>query len=216
MFAYMPDRDTIVSAVDGSGSSVAERFLPTGGGLTWPVSTARTKNLPRKSGWVATTPTSAMTYDSFNSKLVMFPNLNGTVSVCDPGANSCSTPATTVTAPSSTLGNLSLVYNSADRKVYLFGGGQNDLYTFNVATDTWTRLTTTCTGTDCVSGKPPSRAGAGFAYSSVDNVFLMAGGSGSIGGGKVFSDTWIFDPVALAWTQQSTPTLYATTSTTHV
>ncbi|MEO8367702.1 MAG: Ig-like domain-containing protein [Candidatus Solibacter sp.] len=211
LFAYMPDRDTIVSVTDGSGSNVPEKFLAHWWWFDVAGLSGQDKEFTPKPWLGATTPTSAMTYDSFNSKLVIFPNLTGATSVCDPATNSCAAPATTGTAPASTVGDLSLVYNTADHKVYLFGGGQNDVYTFNVATNAWTKLATTCTGAACVSGKPPARMAAGFAYSTVDNVFLMAGGSTFLGG-QAFFDTWIFDSVRLAWTQQTPPAPYANNS----
>jgi hypothetical protein len=201
LWAYMPDRDTIVGATDGSGSNVPEKFL----GHFWWFDIAGLSGQDRvftPKPWLgATTPASAMTYDSFNAKLVLFPDLNGVAEICDPATNSCSAPQVTGTAPPA-VGNLSLVYNSADHKVYMFGGGQSDIYTFDAAAKVWTKLTPTCTGADCVSGKPPTRMAAGFAYSTADNVFLMAGGVTSFGG-QAFSDTWLFDPVANAWREQS-------------
>jgi hypothetical protein len=212
LWAYMPDRDAIVSMTDGSGSNVPEKFL----GHWWWYDVAglsgQDKVFSPKPWLGATTPSSAMTYDTLHAKLVIFPDLNGVVETCDPATNSCTAPATTGTAPPSAIGNLSLVYNSTNNKVYLYGGGQGDIYTYDVAAKVWTKLVPTCSGADCVSGKPPSRLAAGFAYSSADNVFLMAGGTTSLGGSQAYYDTWIFDPVAVAWKEQTPVSHYANSS----
>jgi hypothetical protein len=208
IWAYMPDRDAIVGMTDGSGSNVPEKFLGHWwlfdiGGLS-----GQNKAFSPKPWMGATTPAAALTYDTVNSKLVLFPDANGVVQVCDPAANSCSAPKTSGTAPPA-LGNLSLAYNSHDHRVYLYGGGQSSIYTFDVATNTWTKLSTTCTGTGCVGSAPPGRRAAGFAYSTADNVFLMAGGVPSLGGSTAFTDTWIFDPATLVWKEQTPPVKYA-------
>jgi Bacterial Ig domain len=214
MWAYMPDRDTIVSMTDGSGSNAPEKFL----GHWWWFDvaglTGQDKEFAPRPWLGVTTPTSALGYDATNSKLVIFPDAWGVVEVCDPGTNSCVTPQTSGTPPPS-MGNLSLVYNSNDHKMYVFGGGQSAVYTYDVATRIWTKLVTTCTGTDCVSGSPPARQAGGAAYSSLDNVFLIAGGvgPGGLGTGTAYTDTWIFDPVGAAWREQSPLATYANNST---
>jgi hypothetical protein len=209
IWAYMPDRDTIVSMTDGSGSSAPEEGL----GHWWWFDVAGLSGQNKEFSprpWLGVTTTDAsMVYDSLNSKLVLFPDVAGVVEVCDPATNSCAAPKTTGTAPPS-LGNLSMAYNSNNHKVYLYGGGQADMYTFDVATGIWEKLAPTCSGANCVSGKPPARRAAGLAYSTKDNVFLMAGGvGGELGDGIAYTDTWIFDPVAVAWKQQTASAVYA-------
>jgi hypothetical protein len=213
IWAYMPDRDSIAFMTDGSGSSAYEKFLT----HWWWIDVAGLSGQDRTftpKPWVGVvTPATAMAYDSANSKLVMFPDATGVVQVCDPTTNSCQAPKTSGTAPGN-MANLSLVYNTRDQQVYVFGGGQNDVYKFNVATNVWTKLVTTCTGADCVSGKPPARQAGGAAYSTADNVFLIAGGvNGTLGNGTALTDTWIFDPTNSAWTEQSPATRYSNNST---
>ena len=213
VWTYVSDQDTVVSMTDSSGSSSpAEAWLGHWwwfdvGGLTGRDKTFSPRPLPG-----ITVPQSAMVYDSFNQKLVLFPDYNGVVQVCSMITNSCSAPATSGTAPGN-LFNLSMAYNSTDHKVYVFGGSQNDTYTFNVATNAWTKQTTTCSGVDCTSNKPPAREAAGFAYSPVDNIFLMAGGVfGGIASGTALTDTWVFNPSTLQWVEQSPAGAYSNSS----
>jgi hypothetical protein len=207
VWAYMPDRDSIVGMTDGTGSNSPEEFF----GHWWLVDigglSGQDKEFSPRAWLGATTPAAALTYDSTNLKLVLFPDLNGVVEVCDPAANSCAAPSTSGTAPPA-VGNLSLAYNTTDHKVYLYGGGQANIYTFNVATNAWAKLTTTCTGKDCAGTAPPARMAAGFAYSSADNIFLMAGGVNSFGA-TAYTDTWIFNPATLSWTEQATTGAYS-------
>jgi Bacterial Ig domain/Purple acid Phosphatase, N-terminal domain len=212
IWAYMPDRDALVGMTDGSGSNSPERFL----GHWWQFDvaglTGQDKEFSPRPWLGMTTPDAALTYDTANLKLVLFPDINGAVQVCDPAANTCSAPKVTGVAPPA-MGNVSLVFNSTDRKVYLYGGGQAAVYTFDVATNVWSKPTTTCSGGGCVNGAPPARRAAGWAYSPVDRVFLMAGGVNSLGGTTAFTDTWIFDPATLAWTEQTPATRYSNDST---
>ncbi len=90
-----------------------------------------------------------------------------------------------------------MAYDSANNNIYLFGGElggglyTNDLYTYNVPSNTWTRLTPSGTW-------PSGRQYAGFAYDSTDNIFLMVGGEDATG---YLNDTWVYDPTANSWTQ---------------
>ena len=144
------------------------------------------------------TPVGAMAYDTSRSKLVMFPDANGVVEICDPATNKCTAPTTSGTAPPNT-GWIGFAYNSSDHKVYTFTG--NNVYTFDAGTNTWASVATTCSGASCVSGKPPARVAAGWAYSTRDNIFLLAGGiAGTLGSGTLLNDTWVFDPAARSWT----------------
>jgi hypothetical protein len=123
-------------------------------------------------------------------------------------ATACTSPSGSCPDPGMTLA--SMEWNPTDGKLYLFGGYDafgaaalsNDIYTYTVATDTWAKLT--------VSGTPPSaRWKAGWVYMRSSNKFLMYGGSISSshddvapgGAANIKNDTWIFDPVALSWTQ---------------
>jgi hypothetical protein len=207
VWAYMPDRDTIVGYTDGTGSSSPEPFL----GHWWWFDVAglsgEDKEFSPRPWMSATTPAAAMVYDTANAKLVLFPDSNGGMQVCDPATNSCSGKGSAGGPPR--LGSLSMAYNSTNHKVYVFGGGGNDIYTFDAATNIWAKLAPTCTGADCTAGKPPVRIAAGFAYSSKDNVFLMAGGSTPGFNPPAFTDTWIFDPVAVSWTELTPASRYA-------
>jgi Heparinase II/III-like protein/Galactose oxidase, central domain len=89
-----------------------------------------------------------------------------------------------------------MAYDSANNKIYLFGGitttgFTNDLYTYDVPSNTWTKLNPSGT-------LPSGRQYPGFAYDSTNNVFLMVSGANGSGGLK---DSWIYDPVQNKWTQ---------------
>lgn len=102
----------------------------------------------------------------------------------------------------------SMTYNPADHKLYLFGGrygygaGQtfsNDIFTYDVSTNTWTMLAVAGT-------KPPARQKTGFAYDSLNNIFLVFGGNNDSGLATPpppMNDTWVYAPSSHSWTQAS-------------
>jgi hypothetical protein len=90
--------------------------------------------------------------------------------------------------------------------VYLFGGrigygaGQrfsDDVYAYDVPTNAWTLLRP-------AGERPPGRQKAGFAYDERRDAFLLYGGhndSGIADPPPPFSDTWLFDARACAWSR---------------
>jgi hypothetical protein len=215
IWAYMADKDAIAYQVDGSGSNSPESFLGAWwwydvGGLTGQNRTFS----PRPWLGVQTPLVEMMTYDTYNRKLILYDQA-GAVQVCDPNTNSCAKPTITGTAIPSNMTSPNMVYNSTDHKMYLYGGAGN-LYTFSCNTNACTTatgalLSVTCTGPDCVSGKPPTRLAAGMAYSPVDNLFMMVGGIPSYASSSFYNDTWIFDPMTLAWRELAPATTYYAT-----
>ncbi|HXI38632.1 MAG TPA: Ig domain-containing protein [Bryobacteraceae bacterium] len=117
----------------------------------------------------------------------------------------------------------SMSLNTTDKKTYLFGGfatsaAHNWVWTYTPGASgtagTWTNIfadaTTSASCHDSAGGNncPAARVAASFAYDSSDNTFLIFGGCDNPAvtgctGMHQFSDTWVFDPVALTWTQQN-------------
>lgn len=113
--------------------------------------------------------------------------------------------AGTGTIPSLASATASMAQNTLDGKLYLFGGslggvggtGQNAVYTYDSNTHVSALVSANCAaGPSC----PTPRQGAGWAFSSAENKFFLHGGL--TGAGAIVTDLdWIFDPVALTWTQ---------------
>jgi hypothetical protein len=217
IFAYISDKDAIAFQADGSGSNSPESFP----GIWWwydmgGLSGQNREFSPRP--WVGSlTPlVEMMTYDPVDKKLILY-DQTGTIQVCDPNTNACVKPTISGTAPPSKLTSPNMVYNSTSNTMYIFGGGQADTYTISCNSNACTSMTgallaVSCTGPDCVNGKPPARLAAGMAYSPVDNVMMMVGGLNSYAGALAYSDTWIFSPATRAWTEQSPANGYPTTA----
>lgn len=101
--------------------------------------------------------------------------------------------------PSSRMG-ASMVYDSAGRKMILFGGAGrdndpvNDMWAHDPMANTWTELHPTGTG-------PSTRLGQCMVYdSSAGRVILFGGAKTDASGvGASLNDTWTYDPVADAW-----------------
>jgi chitodextrinase len=148
-----------------------------------------------------TTEASAV-FDTEDNVYVLFDRGTGTW-IYNPVTNTFTkmtpsgTPPNTVANSAGYFG--SLTYDSANNNIYLFGGTlgngsyTNDLYTYNVPSNTWTKLSPGGT-------LPSGRQFAGFAYDSADNIFLMVGGDGVAG---YLNDTWVYDPTADTWSQLS-------------
>jgi hypothetical protein len=209
IWSYMSDKDAIAFQADGSGSNSPENFL----GLWWwydvaGLSGQNREFSPRPWLGVQTPLVEMMTYDPSDKKLILYDQA-GTIETCDPSTNACVKPSISGTAPPAKLTSPNMVYSSNNNSMYIFGGGQADIYTLSCNTNACTsmtgaRLSVSCTGKDCMNGKPPARLAAGMAYSPVDNVIMMVGGLNYYGGNdSAFSDTWIFNPATLAWSELS-------------
>jgi hypothetical protein len=197
--AYNPTTGTVFWQISGSGSNAYENrwytieYDPVGQvGRLRPGTTKANQYSNYQS-------TSA--YDSTNNKFVIW---NGDTFTYDPTTDAWTqqSPTCSVACPPA-MYNASMDFNAADGKIYLFGGstsgtgGTNqDVYTYNVATNTWTKLSP--------SGTPPSaRWKAGWAYDSLNSIFLLWGGeTGNTSG--ILNDTWVFNPSGSgSWTQLS-------------
>ncbi len=114
----------------------------------------------------------------------------------NPSTNTYQKQTPAGTAPDASVDFHAMTYDSADHKVYLFGGAtptgySNDLFAYSVATNTWTKL-------NPAGSRPAPRRRMGFAFDSANNVFLLFGGEDAT---TVYTDTWIYDPVANTWSQ---------------
>jgi hypothetical protein len=122
--------------------------------------------------------------------------------IYDPGANTFRQVTPSGTAPNPSVNQAAMTWNSDDGRTWLFGGQigsgfSNDLFAYNVTTNTWTKIEPKGT-------KPSPRWRSAIAYDSVNNIFMMYGGQDDT---TVYNDTWIFDPAANTWTQFATSTV---------
>ncbi len=93
----------------------------------------------------------------------------------------------------------SMVYNSVNKKIFLFGGtsdtlyqtSKNDLWMFDYATNNWTELTPTTS--------PARRLNFAMAHDSDSQRSILFGGN-SITAGWELDDTWIYDYQTNEWT----------------
>ena len=173
-------------------------------------------------------------YDPVRHKLLIVPdyrNLSGQ-QVCDVvngQLTSCKATSTTCADGSSTcipkpLQLPSGAYNTADGKIYVWGGLNttsdlnSNMYTYDAGADQWSLVPTTCSGVDCNGSTPPPRNCAGLAYSTRDNLFLMIGGNNAAtscnSGTPMFQDTWTFNPATKAWAELCNNCGYSTTQGT--
>ena len=186
MFAYNANQNTFVYPCCFSGSQATERA-----NHFWWFDAA---GLTGKDKYTNPAPydlQAAGSFDPAHNAYVYFGN-PGTWTY-NPVSNMWQQKATSGTAPVSTNGFPSMVYNSANQKTYLFGGASgpsSDLYVYDMPANSWTKLAPT-------GPAPPARNMAAFAYDSANNVFIVYGGYDS--NGVALNDTWIYNPDSNAW-----------------
>jgi N-acetylneuraminic acid mutarotase len=89
-----------------------------------------------------------------------------------------------------------MVYDPVGNKILLFGGAGdsgdlNDLWAFDVTTDSWTKLKPSGT-------PPPAREGHAMVYEPNKKQVLVFGGLSS-DDGALLNDLWSYDPAAKSW-----------------
>ena len=136
-------------------------------------------------------------FDTADNVYVLFDRNAGTWQY-SPITNAWTQMSPNGTSPTAAGYFAAMAYDSASDKIYLFGGTTrsgytNDLYMYDVPSNTWTKLRPSGT-------LPSARQFPGLAYDSTNNVFLMVSGSNDAG---LLNDTWIYDPVANSWAQLS-------------
>ena len=190
--SYDPNRKSLIYYCCFSGSNQPENVL-----YTWwfdPIGqVGRSKPTSPKPGQAMQ---AVSAFDAAHDTFVLFGGGAGTWTY-SPATNAYTAQTPNGTVPTD-VGLGSMLYNSNDHKIYLFGGSDgttyyNDIFTYDVPTNTWAKLNPS-------GPKPPGRYQAGFAYDSTNNVFLLYGGENAAG---VFGDTWVYDPAANAWSQLS-------------
>jgi hypothetical protein len=203
MLQYDPRLNVLISYCCHSGSQGYERpqhtwiFDPAG--LTG--RDVQTLSMP------GLTSEASAVFDTADNVYILFDREAGTW-IYRPGSNAWTRMRPNGKSPATAGYFAAMSYDSKTNKVYLFGGGMgngaysNDLYAYDFPSNTWTRLTP--------QGPLPSgRECAGFAFDSLNNVFLMVSGRNASG---VLTDTWIYDPAANTWSElKSAGTLPAAT-----
>lgn len=190
-FTYDPSRKSFIYYCCASGSNQPENVY----NMWWYDAvgqTGRSKPTSRKPGFIQL---HGATFDPYNDVYVLHGggSFVGTWTY-DPATNAYTQQTPKGTSPDASINFAAMTFNPTDRKVYLFGGQtgtafSNDLYTYDVATNTWTKLAPSGT-------RPAPRWNAGFAYDSTNNIFLVYGGEN---GSTVFNDTWVYKPATNAW-----------------
>jgi len=144
--------------------------------------------------------THAMTYDSANGVTVLFGGYDGSEDH-ETWTYSVSADSWTQKSPSSYPSaryRHGMAYDSTSGVIVLFGGiesGGNDdeTWTYNVATDTWTQKSP--------ASEPSARYSHAMAYDSANGKVVLFSGVGSSPTYK--GDTWVYDTSANTWTQKS-------------
>ncbi len=114
--------------------------------------------------------------------------------------------ANATTAPSVLRSNQSMIWDSQDDILYVFGGLDdqgnllNDLWSYNPATQTWKELnaSTGAVGSCHGSNIPASRMNAAMVWDSADQQILLYGGLGA--NNHYLGDLWSYSPGAGTWT----------------
>ncbi|MBA3708863.1 MAG: hypothetical protein H0W83_08610 [Planctomycetes bacterium] len=152
----------------------------------------RDKNTSPKPGYINV---GYSTYDAVAKRWLFF---GGGTFAYDPLANAFEDKQPAGTPPES-LYFSAVAFDPDDRKSYVFGGQStrflNDISTYHLPTNTWSKRATP-------GLRPAPRFMTSLAFDSIHHVFMMFGGSD---GDRVYSDTWIYDPAADAWTELHPP-----------
>lgn len=209
LFAWMGAPYNSFWTIGGNSGSNMPQFtehtfwLDTAGGVT---RDKYTGVLPNLLPWIGANVFGTSAWDSANSKLVLYPNLylDGTLTIYDPATNLYTRTTGTGTAhPGNSYPHSA--FNSLNNRVYFYGSGGTcgspgsaTMTTYDVATNAWAAVTQ---NPDPVNGSPGARAWAGFAFSPVDNILLLANGCDATH--AVINDTWAFHLDTNTWEKLS-------------
>jgi hypothetical protein len=221
VFAWLPIVNSFWLIGGNSGSNMPERTNHTYlvGGPGQATQDRYTGASPNILPVIGSNVFATSAYDSYNDKVVIYPNISSTVSTYDRTANLYSQPSTTGPAHPGT-GFPASDYNSLNHKVYLYGGivsgpsncagtASTAITTFDAASSTWATVSQT---PDPVNGAPSARVWAGWAFSPADNLFLMSGGCD--GSHNSLQDTWAFHLSTGTWELLNTTAPYFISSDT--
>ncbi|MFH1833496.1 MAG: kelch repeat-containing protein, partial [bacterium] len=114
--------------------------------------------------------------------------------------------------PAARVGH-SMVYDSAQGRVILFGGVDNsDAIAGDLLNDTWAYDPSTNTWTELAPAGPlpAPRYGQAMVYDSAQGKVIMFGGIDAFGSSlstvSFLNDTWAYDPITNTWTDLAPPT----------
>jgi N-acetylneuraminic acid mutarotase len=132
-------------------------------------------------------------------QLLMFGGYNGSLYLGDTWAYDVAADSWTDLGPSGSVpearDGASLVYNSSDKKVYLFGGWNgareyNDTWVYDPPTNTWTELKP-------AGSVPAARDSQAMVFEAKTGKVILFGGWNQT---TDFGDTWVYDPATNTWT----------------
>jgi len=172
-----------------------DTWLYTASSDTWTQESPSTKPSARSGAAIA--------YDSATSQIVLFGGVNGSTYDNDTWVYTPSNDTWTQESPSThptARSGAAMAYDSATSQIVLFGGVNgstydNDTWVYTPSNDTWTQ--------ESPSGPPSTRQGAAMTYATAANQVVLFGGQN---GSTYDNDTWLFNPSADTWTQQSPAT----------
>ncbi|MFX1254392.1 MAG: Kelch repeat-containing protein [Promethearchaeota archaeon] len=161
--------------------------------------------------WINLAPTSkpsprynpAMTYDSLNNKLILFGGYESNGYLRDTWTYDYSTNQWTQIFPLTSPGvrhSHAMVYDSANQKVILFGGHNqqfilNDTWVYDFSSNNWTQMFPQ-TG-------PSVRYGHTMVYDPVNQKVILFGGHADVSYGEINNDLWTYDYSSNNWAEFS-------------
>lgn len=145
-----------------------------------------------------------MTYDSMNNLVILFGGVNSKGHIYETWVYDVATDTWQQKSPSTTPSATrvpAMTYDSANKKVVLFGGLDSDdkymdeTWIYDVGEDKWTQK--------FPSNKPSARAMTTMVYDSFNNkIILFAGWDGS----KYLDDMWFYNVSSNTWTEKTQST----------
>jgi serine/threonine protein kinase len=107
-------------------------------------------------------------------------------------------------APEVRRANHSMVWNTQDDQLLIFGGSDaqgnllNDLWSYNPANNQWSNLTpASASPNDCSGSSPSPRENAAMVWDSQDHEVLLYGGRGN--DNTYLGDLWAYSPAKNTW-----------------
>ena len=194
-FAYDPTLKAVIYYCCGSGSNQAENTY----GTWWFDILGQTGRIKQTSPKPGNIQYESSAFDTAQETYVLQGggSFVGTWTY-NPNTNSYQQQSPAGTPPNPSVNQPSMTYNAKDGKVYLFGGQigstfSNDLYTYDVVSNTWTKLSPPGT-------LPSPRWRSGFAYDSTNDIFLLYGGQDA---SQVYNDTWVYGAATGTWSSRA-------------
>ncbi|MHA1947573.1 MAG: Kelch repeat-containing protein [Candidatus Hodarchaeales archaeon] len=139
----------------------------------------------------------AMVYDESNQQVILFGGSaanDGSSDLSDTWIFNCTSNTwvelNTAYNPSPRMGH-SMVYDSINQQVILFGGWTAETWICDLQSNLWTRVTTII--------HPLARRSAGMYFDPVNEKVVLFGGY--LNNDSHAGDTWILDPVDYTWTE---------------